>query len=93
MFFARANSQLLSAVVKKHVNLAVLAAAEPLNIRTWSGTPYFMTEALQNKFPDARDPSGSNSYDASFGRRQLAELSYAGTNLSRDGTQSMLLVS
>jgi glycosyltransferase involved in cell wall biosynthesis len=38
--------------VKKHVNLAVLAAAEPLDIRTWSGTPYFMTKALQNKFPD-----------------------------------------
>lgn len=34
------------------MKLAVLAAADPLNIRTWSGTPYFMTKALQKEFPD-----------------------------------------
>jgi glycosyltransferase involved in cell wall biosynthesis len=34
------------------MRLAVLAAADPLNIRTWSGTPYFMTKTLQAKFPD-----------------------------------------
>jgi len=34
------------------MRLAVLAAADPLNIRTWSGTPYFMTKTLQAQFPD-----------------------------------------
>jgi glycosyltransferase involved in cell wall biosynthesis len=34
------------------VKLAVLAAADPLNVRTWSGTPYFMTKTLQVKFPE-----------------------------------------
>ena len=31
---------------------AVLTAGDPLDIRTWSGTPYFMTKALQGAFPD-----------------------------------------
>jgi glycosyltransferase involved in cell wall biosynthesis len=34
------------------MRLAVLAAADPSNIRTWSGTPYFMMKALQTRFPD-----------------------------------------
>jgi glycosyltransferase involved in cell wall biosynthesis len=34
------------------MRLAVLAAGDPLNISTWSGTPYFMTKTLQAKFPD-----------------------------------------
>jgi glycosyltransferase involved in cell wall biosynthesis len=34
------------------MKLAVVAAADPLNPRTWSGTPYFMTKALQSVFPD-----------------------------------------
>jgi glycosyltransferase involved in cell wall biosynthesis len=34
------------------MRLAVLADADPLNIRTWSGTPYFMTKTLQSRFPD-----------------------------------------
>src|SRR5437660_1744420 len=34
------------------MKLAVLATADPLNIRTWSGTPYFMTKALREQFPD-----------------------------------------
>ena len=42
------------------MRLAVLAGADPLNIRTWSGTPYFMTKTLQTQFPDllpVRTPS------------------------------------
>jgi glycosyltransferase involved in cell wall biosynthesis len=35
-----------------HMKLAVLAAGDPLDVRTWSGTPYFMTKVLQEKFPD-----------------------------------------
>ena len=34
------------------MRLAVLAAADPLDINAWSGTPYFMTKALQEQFPD-----------------------------------------
>jgi glycosyltransferase involved in cell wall biosynthesis len=34
------------------MRLAVLAVSDPLNMHTWSGTPYFMTRALQEKFPD-----------------------------------------
>lgn len=34
------------------MRVAVLAAADPLSIHTWSGTPYFMTKALEAKFPD-----------------------------------------
>jgi glycosyltransferase involved in cell wall biosynthesis len=34
------------------MRVAVLAAADPTNIKTWSGTPYFMTRALQSEFPD-----------------------------------------
>jgi glycosyltransferase involved in cell wall biosynthesis len=34
------------------LKLAVLAAADSLNVSTWSGTPYYMTKALQSKFPD-----------------------------------------
>jgi len=34
------------------MRLAVLAAADPLNVRTWSGTPYYMTKALQRRFTD-----------------------------------------
>ena len=34
------------------MKLAVLAAADPFNVRTWSGTPHYMTRALQAKFPD-----------------------------------------
>jgi glycosyltransferase involved in cell wall biosynthesis len=34
------------------MRLAVLAVSDPLDMRTWSGTPYFMTKALQEKFPD-----------------------------------------
>lgn len=32
------------------MRIAVLAADDPLNIRTWSGTPYFMTMALKERF-------------------------------------------
>ncbi len=34
------------------MRLAVVAAADPLNMSTWSGTPYFMTKTLQSRFPD-----------------------------------------
>jgi glycosyltransferase involved in cell wall biosynthesis len=34
------------------MRLAVVAAADPLDIGTWSGTPYFMTKTLQEKFPN-----------------------------------------
>jgi glycosyltransferase involved in cell wall biosynthesis len=34
------------------MKLAVLAAADPLDMSTWSGTPYFMTKALQRVYPD-----------------------------------------
>ena len=34
------------------MKLAVLATSDPLNLQTWSGTPYFMTKALQRKFPN-----------------------------------------
>ncbi|WP_156952308.1 glycosyltransferase family 4 protein [Bradyrhizobium sp. WSM1743] len=34
------------------MRLAVIAAGNPLDISTWSGTPYFMTKALAQKFPD-----------------------------------------
>ncbi len=34
------------------MRLAVLAVADPLNMRTWSGTPYFMTRILRERFPD-----------------------------------------
>jgi glycosyltransferase involved in cell wall biosynthesis len=42
------------------MRLAVLAGADPLNMRTWSGTPYFMTKTLQTLFPEllpVRTPS------------------------------------
>ena len=34
------------------MRLAVLAAADPLKVSTWSGTPYYMTKALRSKFSD-----------------------------------------
>jgi glycosyltransferase involved in cell wall biosynthesis len=34
------------------MRIAVLASADPLDIGTWSGTPYFMTKALQQRYPD-----------------------------------------
>lgn len=34
------------------MKIAVVASGNPLDIRVWSGTPYFMTRALQSKFPD-----------------------------------------
>lgn len=34
------------------MKLAVVAAAEPLDIHTWSGTPFFMTKTLKERFPD-----------------------------------------
>ena len=34
------------------MRIAVLASADPLEIGTWSGTPYFMTKALQQRYPD-----------------------------------------
>jgi glycosyltransferase involved in cell wall biosynthesis len=34
------------------MKLAVVAAGDPLDVRTWSGTPYFMTNALQSIFTD-----------------------------------------
>lgn len=34
------------------MRLAVVATADPLSIRTWSGTPFFMTKTLQTRFPD-----------------------------------------
>jgi glycosyltransferase involved in cell wall biosynthesis len=33
------------------MRLGVVAAADPLDLRTWSGTPYFMTKALESEFP------------------------------------------
>jgi glycosyltransferase involved in cell wall biosynthesis len=41
------------------MKLAVLAGGDPLDVRTWSGTPYYMTRALTSRFPDLltiRDP-------------------------------------
>ena len=29
------------------IHLGILAAGDPKNIRTWSGVPYFMTQALK----------------------------------------------
>jgi len=34
------------------MRLAVLAASDPMKMSTWSGTPYFMTKALRQRFPD-----------------------------------------
>ncbi len=34
------------------MKLAVLSAGDPLNIGTWSGTPYFLTQTLLTQFPD-----------------------------------------
>jgi glycosyltransferase involved in cell wall biosynthesis len=34
------------------MRLAVLAGGDPSSVRTWSGTPYFMTKALRTRFPD-----------------------------------------
>ena len=31
----------------KRMQLAIFAAGDPLDVRTWSGTPYFMSKALQ----------------------------------------------
>lgn len=34
------------------MKLAVLAAGNPLDVATWSGTPYHMTKALLTRYPD-----------------------------------------
>lgn len=35
-----------------YVKVAVVSAGDPLDVRTWSGTPYYMTQALTSRFPD-----------------------------------------
>src|SRR5689334_18602907 len=34
------------------MRVAVVAGADPLNVLTWSGTPFHMTRTLQREFPD-----------------------------------------
>jgi glycosyltransferase involved in cell wall biosynthesis len=44
------------------LKVAVLAAGDPLDVRTWSGIPYYMTRTLMSRFPDLvviRDPQPS----------------------------------